>query len=125
MGGGRIFVIIIAVIAFILALDPGNTVLELVAYAWAGLGTAFGPAVLFSIFSKRTNWTAILAGMIVGTAVLIFWKESGLSVQLYEIIPGFVSNCLVIMLVNIFDQQSNQSVLDQYQEVDKIYQIEK
>lgn len=122
---GRIFVIVIAVIAFILALDPGNTVLELVAYAWAGLGTAFGPAVLFSIFSKRTNWTAILAGMIVGTAVLIFWKESGLSVQLYEIIPGFVSNCLVIMLVNIFDQQSNQSVLDQYQEVDKIYQIEK
>lgn len=67
MWAGRVFVILIAVIAFVLALNPNNTVLDLVAYAWAGLGAAFGPAVLFALFSKRSSWRSVLTGMLAGT----------------------------------------------------------
>jgi sodium/proline symporter len=119
---GRAFVIIIAVVAFILALNPENTVLDLVAYAWAGLGAAFGPAVLFSLFSKKTSWQSVFAGMIIGTLTLIIWKESGLGATLYEIVPGFMINVIVIMLVNKFYQQQDQGILSEFEEVEKIYQ---
>jgi sodium/proline symporter len=119
---GRAFVIIIAVVAFILALNPENTVLDLVAYAWAGLGAAFGPAVLFSLFSKKASWQSILAGMITGTVTLVIWKESGLGAQLYEIIPGFFVNIIVILVVNKFYAQQDDEILAEYEEVEKIYQ---
>jgi sodium/proline symporter len=118
---GRAFVIVIAVVAFFLALNPENTVLDLVAYAWAGLGAAFGPAVLFSLFSSKTSWQSVFAGMIAGTITLIIWKESGLGAELYEIVPGFMVNILVIMLVNRFISQENEEILAEFKEVKKIY----
>ncbi|MFW5988189.1 MAG: sodium:solute symporter family transporter, partial [bacterium] len=99
-----------------------NTVLELVAYAWAGLGAAFGPAVLFALFSKKTSWRSILTGMLIGTICLVFWKESGLGTELYEIVPGFFINCLVIFVVDIFYPQENKEVIAEFEEVERIYQ---
>lgn len=122
MWAGRVFVILIAVIAFILALNPENTVLDLVAYAWAGLGAAFGPAVLFALFSKKTSWRSILTGMLVGTISLVFWKESGLGAELYEIVPGFFINCLVIFIVDKFYPQKDKKVIAEFEEVERIYQ---
>ena len=40
---GRIMVMLISLIAIVIALNPDNKVLSLVAYAWAGFGAAFGP----------------------------------------------------------------------------------
>ena len=122
MWAGRVFVILIAVIAFILALNPNNTVLDLVAYAWAGLGAAFGPVVLFALFSKKTSWRSVLTGMLLGTITLVFWKESGLGNTLYEIVPGFLVNVIVIMIVNKVYSQKNKEVLAEFEEVQKIYE---
>ncbi|PUU90135.1 hypothetical protein [Halanaerobium sp.] len=86
------------------------------------LGAAFGPAVLFSLFSKKASWQSILAGMITGTVTLVIWKESGLGAQLYEIIPGFFVNIIVILIVNKFYAQQDDEILAEYEEVEKIYQ---
>src|SRR6056297_3193282 len=122
MWAGRVFVILIAVIAFILALNPNNTVLDLVAYAWAGLGAAFGPVVLFALFSKKTSWRSVLTGMLLGTITLVFWKETGLGNILYEIVPGFLVNVIVIMIVNKIYSQKNKEILAEFEEVQKIYE---
>ncbi|MHC4336694.1 MAG: sodium/proline symporter PutP, partial [Planctomycetota bacterium] len=71
---GRICVIIISIVALLLALTWDETILEIVAYAWGGFGAAFGPVVLFALFSRRTSWQAALAGMVTGTVVLVVWK---------------------------------------------------
>ena len=42
---GRIAVIALSIVAFILALNPDSSVLGLVSYAWAGFGAAFGPVL--------------------------------------------------------------------------------
>jgi Na+/proline symporter len=39
-------------------------VLELVSYAWAGFGAAFGAAVLLSLYWKRMNRWGALAGIV-------------------------------------------------------------
>jgi sodium/proline symporter len=114
---GRICVIIISAIALILALRPNDTILGIVAYAWGGFGAAFGPLVLFALFSRHTSWQAALAGMVTGTVVLVLWKQIGLSNVMYEIVPGFTCNCLTIFLVNCTVGQKDKEVLDQYDKV--------
>jgi sodium/proline symporter len=115
---GRICVIIISVIALALALSADEeTILDIVAYAWGGFGAAFGPLVLFGLFSRRTSWQSALAGMVTGTVVLVIWKQLNLGDFLYEIAPGFIANCLTIFLVNHFIKQKNEKVLRQYDEV--------
>ena len=114
---GRMCVIVISIIALILALRPSDTILGLVAYAWGGFGAAFGPLVIFGLFSRETSWQAALAGMVTGTVVLVVWKQVGLSSVMYEIVPGFTANCVTILLVNMIVSQKDEKVLKEYEEV--------
>ncbi|MCU0915193.1 MAG: sodium/proline symporter PutP [Planctomycetes bacterium] len=114
---GRICVVVISVIALGLALRPDDTILGIVAYSWGGFGAAFGPVILFALFSRRTTWLAALLGLAVGTLVLVVWKQLGLGDHMYEIVPGFVANSLVILIVNQLTQQEDPRVLRQFDEV--------
>jgi sodium/proline symporter len=114
---GRGCVIIISIIALIMALDRDNTILEIVSYAWGGFGAAFGPLVLFALFSRKTTWQSALAGMVTGTVVLVLWKQIGLGETMYEIVPGFIANCLMISLFNFFQSQKDSEILSEFDEV--------
>jgi sodium/proline symporter len=100
---GRVCVLAVAVIAGLLALNPNNTILDLVAFAWAGFGASFGPAIILSLFwRKLTNWGA-LAGMVAGAVVVFAWDAYGEAisgVDLYEIVPGFIANLVVAAVVS-------------------------
>ena len=100
-----------------MALDRDNTILGIVSYAWGGFGAAFGPLVLCALFSRKTTWQSALAGMVTGTVVLVLWKQVGLSTTIYEIVPGFIANCLTIFLINIFVAQKDEVVLKEFDEV--------
>ena len=54
----RIVVLLVALIAIYMAMDPDSYILTMVAHAWAGFGAAFGPAILFSLFLEThdTSW---------------------------------------------------------------------
>jgi sodium/proline symporter len=114
---GRACVIIISIIALIMALDRDNTILGIVSYAWGGFGAAFGPLILFALYSRRTSWQSALAGMVTGTVVLVLWKQVGLGDSMYEIVPGFISNCLTIISVNAIIGQKDQAILDEFDNV--------
>ena len=117
---GRFCVLIIAVIAIILALTPGNTVLGLVSYAWGGFGAAFGPVVIMSLFSRKTSWQSALGGMITGTVVLVLWKNTGLGAVMYEIVPGFIANFIAIFLLNLKFKGNAAEVMDSIEEEIKV-----
>ena len=97
---GRAMVVLVSIVAGLLALDPESTVLGIVGNAWAGFGAAFGPAILFSLRWKRTTRQGVLAGMLVGAAVVIAWILAGWSSTMYEIVPGFIASSLAIWLVS-------------------------
>ncbi|MBT3012705.1 MAG: sodium/proline symporter PutP [Candidatus Thiodiazotropha sp. (ex Lucina aurantia)] len=98
---GRLAVLSIALIAFLLALDSESRVLDLVSYAWAGFGAAFGPAVLLSLYWKGMNRWGALAGILSGGLTVVLWKplQGGLF-DLYEIVPGFLISLAMIVLVS-------------------------
>lgn len=92
-------VILIAIFAFLIALDPNSSVLDLVAYAWAGFGATFGPIILLSLFWQRMTANGALAGIIVGGLTVLVWKQlSGGLFELYEIVPGFILSLAAIVI---------------------------
>ena len=86
---GRAAVLAVALVALVLALDPDNSVLGLVANAWAGFGAAFGPVVLLALTSRRMTSAGALAGLVVGASTVIAWIAAGLDGELYSLVPGF------------------------------------
>lgn len=98
---GRAGVLFIALIAWFLALDPESKVLDLVAYAWAGFGAAFGPAIILSLYWRGMTARGAFAGVVVGALTVVVWKQlSGGWFDLYELVPGFALSWLAIWLVS-------------------------
>ncbi|GAB3601811.1 sodium/proline symporter PutP [Microbacterium aureliae] len=95
---GRACVLVVSTIAVVLALNPESSILELVSFAWAGFGAAFGPTVLLSLFWRRLTAWGALAGMAAGAATVLLWPL--LNTGLYEIVPGFGLNLLVAWIVS-------------------------
>ncbi|KKH48464.1 sodium/proline symporter, partial [Methanosarcina sp. 1.H.A.2.2] len=119
---GRLAVIGISAIAYLIARDPNNSVMGLVSYAWAGFGAAFGPVILFSLFWRKTTRNGALGGMIVGGLVVIVWKQlSGGIFDIYEIVPGFFLSCITIYLLSILDKEGPaEEILKEFDRVNHI-----
>jgi len=106
----RIALIIIALVALLLAVNPENNILGLVSYAWAGLGAAFGPVVLFSLYWRNMTRNGALFGVILGGGTVVLWsylQYFGGIFQLYGLIPGFITCSLGIYLGSVFDTHSH------------------
>lgn len=94
-------VLLVALLAAWLARNPESTVLDLVGYAWAGFGAAFGPVILLSLWWPAMTRNGALAGMLTGAITVVIWGnlEGGLF-DLYELAPGFLLGLLAIVLVS-------------------------
>ena len=51
----RLTLVVVGVLGVVIAWDPSSSVFNIVSFAWAGFGAVFGPAMLMSLFWKRTN----------------------------------------------------------------------
>ncbi len=98
---GKIGVLVVALIAFVISTDKDSSVLSIVAYAWAGFGASFGSVMLFSLFWSRMTRIGAIAGMISGAAVVVLWKQFFADTGVYEIIPGFLVASLAIILFSL------------------------
>ncbi|SDK61349.1 sodium/proline symporter PutP [Billgrantia gudaonensis] len=117
---GRFAVIGIAVIAYLLALNPDATVLDLVAYAWAGFGAAFGPALIMSLYWRRMNRWGALAGIVVGGVTVVLWAEaSGGIFDLYEIVPGVIFAYIAIVVASLATEEPNLQVTADFDTFDE------
>jgi sodium/proline symporter len=116
----RAAVIVVAIIACIIALNPKSSVLGLVAYAWAGFGAAFGPLVLISLFWKRMTRIGAIGGISIGGIVVILWKQlDGGIFNMYEIVPGFILSALAIIIISILDKKPSIDILKEFDSINK------
>jgi sodium/proline symporter len=119
----RLGVILIACIAVLIALTSNKTILQLVSYAWAGLGASFGPVILLSLYWKRMTRNAAIAGIFTGAISVILWELIGANIHaifdLYSIIPAFFVSTFVIIIVSLMDKKPEHSVQMQFDEAMK------
>ncbi len=113
----RAAVLAISAMAITIAMNPNSFILDMVAYAWAGFGAAFGPALIMSLFWRRATRNGILAGIIVGGLTVLIWKQLALF-GLYEIIPGFAFSLLAIYIVSLMDKEPAKEITDMFDSVE-------
>ena len=123
MTAARTTVIAIAVVGIFLAWNPNSSVFNIVSFAWAGFGAAFGPLVLFSLFWKRTNKAGAIAGMIAGGVMVFVWKylvaPLGGAWSIYELLPAFLVSCLVIVVVSLATAPPAKEIMEEFEAVGK------
>ena len=128
---GRIAVVVIAVIAFVIAIKPDSSVMDLVSDAWAGFGAAFGPIILLSLFWKRFNLPGAAAGMITGFLTVIIWdyipffgytdidgKSTAITLYsktgLYSLVLGFALALIVAVVVTLVTKAPTKEITDEF-----------
>ena len=111
-------IIVVAIVAFVLALDPNSSIMGLVKYAWGGFGAAFGPVVILAIFWRRMTLSGAVSGMITGFVVDILWNNflAG-PTGLYELVPAFVLAFIVIIVVSLCSKAPSKEVTDDFEKM--------
>lgn len=110
---GRITLLLVSLVAIWMARDPDARVLQLVSYAWAGFGAAFGPVIVLSLLWRRMTRDGALAGMLVGSLVVLVWNRFGWF-GVYEMIPGVALATLAIVGVSLLGRPPATSVDDTF-----------
>lgn len=128
----RITIVVIAIIAYLIALDPESSVMKLVSNAWAGLGAAFGPLVLASLFLRFTNIKGAVAGILSGALTVIVWDyipmfmdsatgkriSIGTYTGIYSLLIGFFVSLLFIIIVSLCTKGPSQEIKDEFDSVE-------
>ena len=111
---GRIVVVVVTFIAFIIASSKGEgaqAIMNLVENAWAGFGSAFGPTIILSLFWRRFTYKGAVAGVITGAVVDVIWLSFLSSATgIYEIIPGFISGMIAAVIVSLIDKEPSDEI---------------
>lgn len=112
-------VLVISLISVMLAWDQNSSVFQIVSFAWAGFGAAFGPVMLLALFWKRSNQYGALAGMITGGAMVFVWKylvrPIGGVFNIYELLPAFILALVVNVLVSLMTAAPSKEVVEEFE----------
>lgn len=111
---GRLTVAIIALVAIYLARKPSQSVMDLVTFAWAGLGATFGASVVLSLFWRRTTQKGVVCGMLAGGITVIIWQGLEWGAMMNAILPGSILSCLVIVIVSLCTKHPKKEILDEF-----------
>ncbi len=121
----RVTVIVIAAVAYVIALNPNNSIMGLVSNAWAGFGATFGPVVVLSLFWRRSNRIGAIAGMLGGGLTVIIWdyiplmNGSTLAAHtgLYSLVVGFLAGLIAMLAGSLMTKAPADSITRTFDEV--------
>ncbi len=112
---GRALLVVVGAIAALLSILNPDSVENLVAYAWGGMGAAFGPVTILALYWRRFNFWGALASIITGTVVSSVWGYlSGGPGGLWDIqpaTPGFLIAMPVAVAVTLLTSKPSEEVV--------------
>jgi sodium/proline symporter len=89
----RYAIFVVSIISWYLALDNSRELLELVKYAWTGLGCTFGPIIILSLYGKNITRHGALAGILTGGCLSLASPWLGVDPKIPFAI-SFIAICL-------------------------------
>lgn len=114
----RITLVVILLFGIFIAIDENSIIFQVVSYAWAGFGAAFGPLMLLSLYWKRTNLPGAVAGMLTGAIGVVVWHELikplGGIFGVYELLPCFFLSLIVIVIVSKLTAEPSKEITDEF-----------
>ena len=116
----RLTIVVISLIGVFLARDPNSSVFNIVSFAWAGFGGAFGAVTLCALFWKRSNKWGALAGMIGGGVMVFVWKYAisrlGGAWSIYELLPAFIFSLILDIVVSLLTKKPDDKVAEIFEQ---------
>lgn len=98
----RVAVLGIGVLAAAWAWVTPGSVHTTILFAWAGLGAGLGPALVMSVYWRKTTGPGVIAGMVTGLVTTIVWNQlSGgpfMLFEMYELLPAFSFALLAVIV---------------------------
>ena len=86
----------------------GKTIFSIVSFAWSGLGSSFGPALLLALWWKGITRKGVIAGLFTGSIVTIVW---GSNPYLQDIITErFISFALAFLAIIIVSKYRKENI---------------
>jgi sodium/proline symporter len=71
----RWITIAVGITGFVIALTSDKLIFSMVSYAWAGLGSSFGPLILLMLTWRKVTWQGVIAGLATGFLSTVIWSE--------------------------------------------------
>ncbi len=107
----RIMIIILGLLAYGIALYSelkGRNIFVVVSYAWSGLGSAFGPALVLTLWWEKTTRKGVIAGLITGFFTTILWSNiPELKSIVTERLTSFLFAFIAVYIVSINTQNED------------------
>ena len=104
----RFTIVILGLFAFgiaILSELQERNIFGVVSYAWSGLGSAFGPALLLSLWWSGTTRKGIIAGLLTGFLTTIIWANTELKLIVTERLVSFVFAFFMVVIISHLDKE--------------------
>lgn len=99
---GKSVTLLVGVSATVIALGDSRAIFWFVMFAWSGLGAAFGPVVLCSLYRKDVTREGVVAGISGGFLTIVLWVlfVKPLAFDLFEMVPAFIVSLLLCITVS-------------------------
>ena len=113
--------LVIGGIGIVVVIAYPESIGDLVAYAWGGMGAALGPVTILALFWRRFNFQGALASILVGTVVASIWafSDGGPSGMwdMQPATPGFIIATVVAVAVTLATPPPSPEVIDLFDRV--------
>ena len=98
----------VGLIGFVIALTSDKLIFSMVSYAWAGLGSSFGPLILLMLTWKKVSWQGTIAGLVTGFVTTVVWSElTALDAVISVRFVSWVMAFLAVWLVSLYTRQKS------------------
>ncbi len=104
----RWITIVVGLIGFMIALTSDKLIFSMVSYAWAGLGSSFGPLILLMLTWKKVSWQGTIAGLVTGFVTTVVWSElTALDAVISVRFVSWVMAFLAVWLVSLYTREKS------------------
>ena len=118
---GRLLLVAIGLVAMAIAMYKPDSILELVAYAFGGMGAAFGPCIILALYWRRFNYWGAVSGVVAGTVVSSIWGfASGGPGGVWDIMvgtPGVAASMTASVAATLLTSAPSPAVVTLFDEV--------
>ena len=122
---GRLLLVITGIAAAALALLFPNSIFNLVAYAWGGMGATFGPVTILALYWSRFNFWGALASILAGAATVTLWQfMSGGPWGIFDMgiaaAPGFITATIAALAGTLLTSGPSEQVKENFERVNPV-----
>ena len=83
----------------------GKNIFGVVSYAWSGLGSAFGPALVLTLWWQKTTRNGIIAGLLTGFFTTVIWANIDfLQNAVTERLVSFIFAFAAVIIISLMDK---------------------